>query len=150
MGLMEYHMMVRNKFVKDDVLEAICGFKGQGAYVGVEEKVTCPACLKILSDRCVHTEHCCVLHGCKYSDEDCPVVLRTKRQSYLCEQCDDDHIKDIPDPAHEDYDVLEMHEFRLRDEVRRLRRLLRERGVDVTPPPEEGPKRYEDYEDYDL
>ena len=35
----------------------------------------------------VHTEHCCMLHGCKYGNEDCPVALRTKRQSYPCERC---------------------------------------------------------------
>jgi len=39
-------------------------------------------------DRCVHTEHCCVLHGCKYGNKDCPVELGFKRQSYLCEYCD--------------------------------------------------------------
>ena len=38
--------------------------------------------------RCVHTEHCCVLHGCKYGEDDfCPVVLKQRRQSYLCESC---------------------------------------------------------------
>ena len=37
--------------------------------------------------KCVHTEHCCVIHGCKYSDESCPVVLRIKDQSYCCESC---------------------------------------------------------------
>ena len=22
----------------------------------------------------IHEEHCCILHGCKYGDDDCPVV----------------------------------------------------------------------------
>jgi|14BtaG_2_1085337.scaffolds.fasta_scaffold00006_36 hypothetical protein len=35
----------------------------------------------------VHTEHCCVIHGCKYRDEDCTVVTYQKRQSFLCEDC---------------------------------------------------------------
>lgn len=37
----------------------------------------------------VHTEHCCVIHGCKYCDPDsnCSVTSRRKRQSYLCERC---------------------------------------------------------------
>jgi len=83
-----------------------------------------------------YTPSIVVSSGCKYSDEDCPVVLQTKKQSYRCEQCEDDHIEGVPDPSHEDYDVLQMHEFQLRDEVRRLRGLLRERGVDVSPPPE--------------
>lgn len=33
----------------------------------------------------VHTEHCCVNCGCKYGeDEYCPVVNKTKKQSYTC------------------------------------------------------------------
>ena len=40
------------------------------------------------TQRCVHTEHCCIMHGCKYGDgEFCPVKDGTKRQSYLCESC---------------------------------------------------------------
>jgi len=38
----------------------------------------------------VHTSHCCVRHGCKYGDEDCPVVLGTHKQKYDCEDCDRD------------------------------------------------------------
>jgi len=37
----------------------------------------------------VHTEHCCVFHGCKYSYQMCPVALGKKVQSYPCEFCDD-------------------------------------------------------------
>ena len=36
----------------------------------------------------VHTEHCCVIHGCKYGDKDCSVEFGFKPQSYLCESCD--------------------------------------------------------------
>lgn len=39
------------------------------------------------ADKDVHTEHCCVLHGCKYGDEDCPVVKKTKYQSFACPTC---------------------------------------------------------------
>lgn len=35
----------------------------------------------------VHTEHCCIRHGCKYGDEDCTVVTKKARQSYPCEDC---------------------------------------------------------------
>jgi hypothetical protein len=38
----------------------------------------------------VHTEHCCIAHGCKYMDDDCPVYLGTKTQSYICEDCQDE------------------------------------------------------------
>lgn len=48
----------------------------------------------------VHTEHCCLHHGCKYGDDDCPKPLCAQiicmamqimslrgKQSYLCEGC---------------------------------------------------------------
>lgn len=38
-------------------------------------------------DRDVHTEHCCLIHGCKYGDEDCPVATGKKAQSFECEDC---------------------------------------------------------------
>ena len=43
-----------------------------------------------MTDKNVHTEHCCKLHGCKYGDKDCPVVLDIQKQSYLCERCEED------------------------------------------------------------
>ena len=36
----------------------------------------------------VHAAHCCKWHGCKYGDEDCPVVLGQVEQLYTCEYCD--------------------------------------------------------------
>ena len=43
------------------------------------------------SNRCVHTEHCCRLHGCKYGDDDeCVVANGDKSQSFPCESCMDD------------------------------------------------------------
>ncbi len=44
-----------------------------------------------------HTEHCCVIHGCKYCDPDCPVATKKQRQSFLCEECDFEYRKSIPD-----------------------------------------------------
>jgi hypothetical protein len=35
----------------------------------------------------VHTGHCCVFHGCKYSDDDCTVTTNKARQQYPCELC---------------------------------------------------------------
>jgi hypothetical protein len=36
----------------------------------------------------VHTEHCCILHGCKYGrNETCTVVQKVAPQSYVCEFC---------------------------------------------------------------
>lgn len=34
------------------------------------------------SAKCVHTEHCCAEHGCKYGDKDCVVWLGFAKQSY--------------------------------------------------------------------
>lgn len=39
------------------------------------------------SKRCVHTEHCCKIHGCKYGDDGCPVADETKSQSMPCQVC---------------------------------------------------------------
>lgn len=36
----------------------------------------------------VHATHCCVFHGCKYGDEDCPVVTGKIVQQYECEYCE--------------------------------------------------------------
>lgn len=35
----------------------------------------------------VHDSHCCPEHGCKYGDEDCPVVLGKEIGMY-CEMCE--------------------------------------------------------------
>lgn len=34
--------------------------------------------------------HCCVIHGCKYGYEDCPVTTGKVLQDYLCESCGED------------------------------------------------------------
>lgn len=43
----------------------------------------------------VHITHCCVKHGCKYGDKDCPVVLEIVKQEYICESCGWDGIKNV-------------------------------------------------------
>ena len=37
----------------------------------------------------VHSTHCCVIHGCKYGDDNCPVVNRIEIQEYPCESCNE-------------------------------------------------------------
>lgn len=39
----------------------------------------------------VHRTHCCKKHGCKYSNEYCPVVLSHIKQDYKCEDGDFDN-----------------------------------------------------------
>jgi hypothetical protein len=42
----------------------------------------------------VHTEHCCVIHGCKYGDEHlgCTVYDGFQEQSFPCETCEEEGI----------------------------------------------------------
>lgn len=50
----------------------------------------------------VHTEHCCLIHGCKYCDPECTVVTSRAPQSFPCEACeemDTDHIGHVLDLA---------------------------------------------------
>lgn len=44
-----------------------------------------------------HIGHCCIIHGCKYGDEDCPVVNGETVQQYTCEYCVDDDINSVED-----------------------------------------------------
>lgn len=78
------------------------------------------------SDWGVHESHCCVLHGCKYSNDDCPVETRLTKQDDLCEDCETDGIETIPDPSDPDYDLLVMCEWELRHEAIELRRQIME------------------------
>jgi hypothetical protein len=52
----------------------------------------------------VHTRHCCIVHGCKYDDDDCTVVTGKETQEYLCECCSDDH-----DQAKDNLEFLLQH-----------------------------------------
>lgn len=36
----------------------------------------------------VHASHCCVEHGCKYGDKNCPVVQGMIEQKHPCEDCE--------------------------------------------------------------
>jgi hypothetical protein len=43
-----------------------------------------------LEDYGVHRTHCCKKHGCKYSNDNCPVASGEIVQSHACEFCHDD------------------------------------------------------------
>lgn len=49
------------------------------------------------NDLGVHVSHCCKLHGCKYGDDDCPVVNGEVEQLYVCEECLFDEIESFDD-----------------------------------------------------
>lgn len=59
----------------------------------------------------VHDSHCCVKHGCKYGNKDCPVVLE-KEPGIICESCDEDaleypyEIKRITGLSAEEFEAL--------------------------------------------
>jgi hypothetical protein len=43
----------------------------------------------------VHQSHCCAIHGCKYGEDDCPVVTKKIIQDHICVDCEDDNIKTV-------------------------------------------------------
>lgn len=45
---------------------------------------------RLLPNAGTHAAHCCKWHGCKYGDDDCPVVTGEIEQEYLCEECYED------------------------------------------------------------
>lgn len=45
----------------------------------------------------VHVAHCCILHGCKYGDDDCPVALGKMKQEFPCESCREIGIHSVED-----------------------------------------------------
>lgn len=46
-----------------------------------------------MSDTGVHAAHCCASHGCKYCEDDCPVVSGQVKQMYLCEECENEAMR---------------------------------------------------------
>jgi len=41
----------------------------------------------MISPANMHTSHCCVQHGCKYGDNNCPVTKLQAKQNHECSQC---------------------------------------------------------------
>jgi len=42
-----------------------------------------------------HKSHCCILHGCKYGEKECPVVIGDIEQEEICEYCGIEGIKAV-------------------------------------------------------
>ena len=63
----------------------------------------------------VHLTHCCVVHGCKYGDDDCPVAEGINQQEYPCELCNGpcgDEVNETPSKyQHNRYRRKNMHLF---------------------------------------
>jgi hypothetical protein len=80
----------------------------------------------MINKKDVHTEHCCILHGCKYGSDECTVVNKMQQQSYLCEMCNNRGIENIPDEKNPDYGILLLGEQELLAKSIRMYGLLRE------------------------
>jgi len=42
-----------------------------------------------MTEKSQHVTHCCIVHGCKYGDEDCPIVTGEAVQMHPCITCED-------------------------------------------------------------
>jgi hypothetical protein len=56
---------------------------GTVRYINIETE-------KQLNNDGVHVGHCCLEHGCKYGDKNCPVANGRLAAEFPCEQCDED------------------------------------------------------------
>ncbi len=64
----------------------------------------------------VHTEHCCIVHRCKYGkDNECTVVQKRQPQSYPCEYCSEegmDPTKETPETSIYNFRTGHYYNFR--------------------------------------
>lgn len=60
-------------------------------WIGVEKEFKTTNITK--EDWGVHITHCCLEHGCKYGDDECPVELGLVKQQYSCEMCKEDKLE---------------------------------------------------------
>lgn len=67
----------------------------------------------------IHTANCCLKHGCKIYDADCPVVNESAEQDGPCEQCPS--LKDIQEEI--EFWQEELHFWQLLD-YRKVKELL--------------------------
>lgn len=87
-----------------------------------------------MNNKNVHTEHCCVSHGCKYGDDDhCPVTTGIKLQSFPCENCQPEieqaHVRFRSEPTIQKTDdtgvvTLDATEMKFGEAVRKAEDLL--------------------------
>jgi len=65
----------------------------------------------------VHTEHCCIEHGCKYGDDDaCTVASERKPQSFSCVELDCDAVEDDEDNEYYESDEDDLDSIGSEDE----------------------------------
>jgi len=54
--------------------------------------------------------NCCIIHGCKYHDKNCPMVNGIIKRDNICEFCIDDLFKNKPNPGIEEQDRLMLNQ----------------------------------------
>lgn len=61
----------------------------------------------------VHVRHCCIIHGCKYGELDCPVSIGRLKQKYPCEWCMEDgiDINEFQDPLEPHKETVKNNAF---------------------------------------
>jgi len=69
----------------------------------------------------VHASHCCVYHGCKYFDDDCPVISGETHQQYPCEECMYDPMLEVVDHLNELIDQTPVDKIELLNERIKLK-----------------------------
>jgi hypothetical protein len=62
------------------------------------------------------------MHGCKYGDEDCPVLTGAVLQEFLCESCDNDNFFNFDESCDITMKTIE-HKFTLKNRKFKLRKL---------------------------
>lgn len=59
----------------------------------------------------VHASHCCANHGCKYGNEECPVVSGKIQQLYPCEDCQNEDLEFEYEARHILKDTVSLHYY---------------------------------------
>ena len=67
---------------------------------------------KVYTFKDVHTEHCCIVHGCKYglSSAGCTVCDGIAPQSYPCESCEHEPVRPVGQPVMRGLNIEWLHE----------------------------------------
>lgn len=79
-----------NKYKIENIIESIESTIKYDAELQVKKDAAAKGETTLSIDKWgVHETHCCLDHGCKYGEVDCPVVLKLTKQVYPCESCHD-------------------------------------------------------------
>jgi hypothetical protein len=85
------------QFVKDqgfdhqELIEAVQRL--EGCHYKNLQDYSFPAKQNVKHD--THKTHCCILHGCKYNEVFCPVIVGDIDQEEICEDCEREGIKSL-------------------------------------------------------